>query len=437
MEFTRFLNWIDSIPEYYHSKLAIQIKDETIQYTDDNNNYEILRSEIEAIPLLDDQHPHDLFYDEHTYEVPITTTSLGRTPHLSYLRNHNRYAQFEDTENGFTYSLSKPSLTFVLNYVFRAPPSELHYHLRHRLYDNRPISYDSLDESEEVKVSTIERLFHLMLRITVRRTLKIESREQLISIEKFENLANAFSFNFSYNFNATIQFRRSENHDKDHLISKLFKNNSSTDELDPPKRIYNAELLAKYNMAVSSDNPFVMYLGFYHVIEFFFESVFKEDLITQLRNEITHPKFSTKRNSDMQKIIDLIKKRVKSNLNDFQGTEEEALKLTLSKYLELDNLKTFLSSNNNLDEYYQNNDVSFSSGTKFAIMNDPDDKIIRNISSRIYKTRNALVHSKSNDFLQTPRGVYHPLKHEKALIMEIPLLKFIAENLIIKHSQPV
>lgn len=55
----------------------------------------------------------------------------------------------------------------------------------------------------------------------------------------------------------------------------------------------------------------------------------------------------------------------------------------------------------------------------------------------IYKTRNALVHHKSNTARLKERGIYHPFKDEAELSNEIPLMRFVAEAIIIKTATEI
>ena len=54
------------------------------------------------------------------------------------------------------------------------------------------------------------------------------------------------------------------------------------------------------------------------------------------------------------------------------------------------------------------------------------------IASRIYKVRNAIVHSKKQTF-----GAFIPFKHDRALSYEIPLVKCVAEEVIDNNSSRV
>jgi hypothetical protein len=57
---------------------------------------------------------------------------------------------------------------------------------------------------------------------------------------------------------------------------------------------------------------------------------------------------------------------------------------------------------------------------------------VKDLVQRIYFTRNAIVHSKDGE-----KGKYLPFSHEKQLVKEVPLLRFISEAIIISNSNVV
>ena len=77
-------------------------------------------------------------------------------------------------------------------------------------------------------------------------------------------------------------------------------------------------------------------------------------------------------------------------------------------------------------DFLSDNSVKFSDGNKINWDNKNSDNIIGDISNRIYNTRNALVHSKEME-----NSKYKPFQDEKILSKEIPLIRIIAEKLII------
>jgi hypothetical protein len=114
-------------------------------------------------------------------------------------------------------------------------------------------------------------------------------------------------------------------------------------------------------------------------------------------------------------------------------SEQEALRLTIDSYVDIADLREkVIEYDSSLLDYYQNNKVDFSNGDEVDL-NELDYSIIsKKLAARIYKTRNAIVHSKESE-----RVRYMPFKDDRVLVKEIPLLRFIAEQIIIESSSVV
>lgn len=83
------------------------------------------------------------------------------------------------------------------------------------------------------------------------------------------------------------------------------------------------------------------------------------------------------------------------------------------------------------------NEVTFSKGDKIDLTNLENIKLNKKIAARIYKTRNSLVHSKSNDGRLKDRGIYESFSDSVELSKEIPLMRFIAEEIIINSATSI
>ena len=106
----------------------------------------------------------------------------------------------------------------------------------------------------------------------------------------------------------------------------------------------------------------------------------------------------------------------------------EALELVLRKYIDISELL------NNIPDmsidYYKTYEVPFSKGDIVDFDDISNPKLYKKMAARIYKTRNSIIHSKSGE-----KAVYSPFKDDEALEKEIPLLRYVAEEIIIKTSK--
>jgi ABC-type cobalamin/Fe3+-siderophores transport system ATPase subunit len=145
---------------------------------------------------------------------------------------------------------------------------------------------------------------------------------------------------------------------------------------------------------------------------------------------LTAPDFSYKKDKEIMKLIKIIQKKTQKRSETVMFDEKEALRLVLEKYVSLEQLKDDLNDYDpKLIDYYGKNEVSFSRGNKIDFSSNKEN-IYKDISARVYQTRNSIVHSKEGD-----KPKYIPYQHEKQLLHEISLIKIISEEIIIQSSE--
>lgn len=262
-------------------------------------------------------------------------------------------------------------------------------------------------------------------------TLKIRAKSKTTP-RRFQLLGSSFLFHIAFNLDiALVQVRFLEEVSSRGRINRMRR--SRVDEIEPPRRTYNEDLVAHYVLAVSTDSPSVQFLSYYHVLEHFFESIFNDDLVEKIKSQITHPAFSYRRKKDVASLIDQIKRSLQIRSETITFRESEALRLTLGKYIDISELTSKVNDYSpTLLEYYRSNEVPFSKAPAVDLTSHDHEALIKNLGRRIYATRNALVHSKDGD-----KQRYTPFKDERALLSEVPLLRFISEQVIVgTSSQP-
>lgn len=259
-------------------------------------------------------------------------------------------------------------------------------------------------------------------------TLKISSEKQT-SAAHFTRLTHAFLFQIAYNLDvALVPQRLLEEIVRRTRINRMRR--SRAEEIDPPRRAYNEDLVQHYLLAVSTDNPVIEYLSYYHILEHYFESVFNDDLINTVRNSITDPGFSYKRKKDIGQLINSIKRSLQIRSETITFSEAEALRLCVQRFVSVSDLAEKLDAyDETLLSFYKTNKVEFSGGTEVDLLGSDTSAVIKALAKRIYSTRNALVHSKEGE-----RSRYTPFKDDRTLVKEVPLMRFISEMVIVSES---
>lgn len=249
-------------------------------------------------------------------------------------------------------------------------------------------------------------------------SIKIKTKDL---IENLNEVINSYLFNLAYKKDVYVVLNSSL---KDY--SNRYKDfRRENNELDVPRRVYNETLTKYYIYASSTMVVSTKYLTYYNVLEYFFVDVYEEDICKRLQSIITSPDFVYKNIQHYKKILKEIPKTYKKN-NSID--ELDALKLTLKKFVNIDEIKQFVNS-----KEYKFDEENILSKSKKDILNldETEEQIISTIANRIYFIRNAIVHSK-NDGVNVS---YIPLKHDDFLDKEVVLIKFIAERVIIASSK--
>ncbi|MGW3174024.1 hypothetical protein [Streptomyces sp. NPDC001153] len=256
-------------------------------------------------------------------------------------------------------------------------------------------------------------------------TLRIESTQGGLD---YETLANSFLFHAAYNMDLAARIG----------IDPLFAASSiqkvrriSGAAFDPPRQTYSSDLIQHYLMGVAAEIPLLEYLSFYHIAEHYFEKVFNDDLVEQVRKGITDPSFSARRAKDIQAIIRTVNKAQRQVREEGGVNEQRALHLVLERFVDIGRLVTDLDSyDGNLVAHYKENGVPFAGAGKLDLSLTDEEAVRSSMAKRIYKVRNALVHAKDGDL---PK--YAPFAHDDELSKEIPLMRFTSEQIIIAHGK--
>ena len=240
-----------------------------------------------------------------------------------------------------------------------------------------------------------------------------------------EDLAKSYLFALSLNKNLTCRLILDS---EDFFERRFFLINRArrVRSIDVPRKKYIDDIVEYYQMAKSTRIPYVQYLSYYHILEYFYESIYEENVINELQQVVVSPKFNYKEKNSYKGLLKVVENMYKYRADKgIIKKESFSLILTLERFLSKENLIGFLSNN----KYFIENDVVFSSNTTI-IINDDYNIMIKRLAKRIYSTRNALVHSKDGEKIK-----YRPFYHDKLLELEIALIRYIAEEVIINSAE--
>lgn len=415
MNIERFYEILEIITRYYEGQLErtdSQIIFSFSGYTfkEDIATIENIMENVSAM-----EKGNNVIYDSTTYEIALDR----RIDIMRFLDRHD-LGIIEDCENQIKYTIDVASPVFAIWFLFSLENKEIR-RIKDVSIARRILMYRNEGQEDEQKS-----LFELLGRILRSLlTLRIQSASPKTKIE-FEQIFDSFRFQLANSFNDVIM----PLNDLKELCLPMGvqRIQTSPNEFTAPKRVYVTELTNQYYMGLSSKLPFVQFISYYHVMEYYFEKVYNDDMIKNLQDKISSPRFSIKREQDIKEIVKFVTKKVHDKNDRYDINELEALELVLKKYIDISELLENVSYT--AIDYYKNYEVSFSKGDIVDFNDVTNPKLYKKMAARIYKTRNSIIHSKSGE-----KSVYSPFKDDDALEKEIPLLRYIAEEIIIKTSK--
>jgi hypothetical protein len=196
-------------------------------------------------------------------------------------------------------------------------------------------------------------------------------------------------------------------------------------KLPLPRSSVNRDVARFYQRGMVVEDAINQFLSYYQILEYFFLSVSDEELYRKLTTIYNDPGFKS-----APKYLDKV---IQSTLNHKRESDEtEMLRLVLSKHVPEEDMMQFINAyEEHLDEnLFTKKRKMFGEFTEVRLT---AGHVIGNVSKRVKLIRNALVHSsdrynRNENFIPTRQA-------ELEIRKEVPLVKFLAEKVIISTAQ--
>jgi len=342
------------------------------------------------------------------YEHAVEVLSPGPVPGaFRLMRGSQESIELKSQDEQIKIELSRISIRHLLTLLDKVDPRRL----REILYRGSPTRLvadrhpDSTDRPELLEA------FRRILTVKVVATSEYRSRSKTSALR---SIAEAGLFNISYSRRVGLVLSQSWER-KPHRLGIR-----RGEEIQFPRRIYKPDLVAHFQLALSSDSLVLTYLSLYKILEYFFVSTAETVLHRRLTEQLAMPSFSHRRRAHLRQLASTVRRF------DQRTDEQRMLAQVIEHFFMPDEIATWIA------EYESENDAYYTvPQTVFGLSHTVDlnpDKVASSLAKRIYHIRNALVHHKEGDL---PRFV--PFTgHEDVLVKELPIVMFLAERLIVK-----
>jgi len=188
---------------------------------------------------------------------------------------------------------------------------------------------------------------------------------------------------------------------------------------------FNPDIVRFYEFGMGTDIPELRFLAFYQVLEYYFVSTANEKLHEKMSNRIKDPRFGLTSSNLDRLVHDVIEHRHETD-------ETKMLKNVLSKFVDETLLIDFIKAyEKHLGEsIYSKRHMVFGVPVEVKL---EEGHVFGNVAKHIKEIRNALVHS-TDRYERQARHVPFTKTTEK-IAQDIPLMKFLAERVIISSAK--
>lgn len=339
----------------------------------------------------------------------------------SFLTGRRLKYTFGEKNDTDVYAEITPASNIFINY-FRFEELYLEYWLNRTLYSN-------LHSSEENKPRNIVDTLYRPITIKI---YNLNESSVKTALAKSDGIIDGCIFSLSaLKTNPIVLIdewptrRRRLKNSNDYE----FGEKNSGNILPIPKLKLNPVLVRFHQQATSTDIASLKYLAFYQILEFFFLSVSDENLYTSLSRRINDLKFQS-----IPQHLDKIIQDVVSHKRE--NDETEMLKNVLKKYVDENEVILFINDYEKFlsRKVYSNKRSVF--GVDIASTEIKVGHVFGNISKSIKAVRNALVHS-SDRHERNDRYIPYSKEGTELIELELPLIKFLADKIIIASASPL
>jgi hypothetical protein len=333
------------------------------------------------------------------YEHALQRLSIFRPPYGA-----DRETILLSSDESVRAEVSNASIEFLLKIIQRADLPRIFFRVFSRVTPglHRP-----------------ERPFRESFRILTIKVFASDQVEYRARAAKMRAVAEACLFHLAYGGGVALNLSRSWERDAYRLRPER------TEQVQFPRRTYNSDLVAYYQLAVASDSLILAFLALYKIVEYFFSKVAEDGLHQRVVQRLIAPEFTHAKPTQLRQLVSTIRKY------DQKMDEEKTLAAVVEYYFRPDEIITWVRAH------------EAEVGTYFTVpqtvLGQPltldlnVEQFAFSIAKRIYHLRNALVHHKEGDL---PRFI--PFSgQESVLSSEIPLLQFLAEQLILKSGTDI
>ncbi|WP_405942245.1 hypothetical protein [Streptomyces sp. NBC_00207] len=191
-----------------------------------------------------------------------------------------------------------------------------------------------------------------------------------------------------------------------------------------PRAAYSEKPLSLYWYGRASTGiPLLEFLAYYQVLEYYFPSYGRRDVLDRLRHELRDPRFEIEDDAHLSRVLMLASQSGKGF-----GSERDQLKATIKGSVTEEHLKEFMGSDADFAGHFEGKALK---DVARIDLKDRRSDLLNQVANRVYDIRCRIVHTKEDGGESAAEILLPFSKEAESLGPDVELVKFLAQKCLI------
>jgi hypothetical protein len=197
-----------------------------------------------------------------------------------------------------------------------------------------------------------------------------------------------------------------------------------------PRQAYNEEAVSLYTYGRSAQGmPLLEFLAYYQVIEYFFPTYARAEMVQRFRRELIDPRFDPASDTDVSRLVQILGGAGRGYMS-----ESDQLKATLWHCVDEHALREFVEHDPAMEHFLTGKQEI--KGVRSLDLKNRNQAITDQAAERVYQLRCRIVHSKE-DGGPAKTAMLLPFGPEsRKLYHDLALARFLAQKVMVMAAKP-
>lgn len=256
------------------------------------------------------------------------------------------------------------------------------------------------------------------------RLVDVDVTQHDEALRLLRRVSDALFFEIDLRFDVPLKLAQSRDRVRRRRRRFVDRGEAQGNYVRAPRTAYAEKPLSLYWYGRSSTGlPLLEFLAYYQVLEYYFPSYSRRDILDKLRHELRDPRFEIEDDAHLSRVLMLASQAGKGF-----GSERDQLKATVKGCVTEEHVKEFLEADGDFISHFEGKALK---GVARIDLRDRRNDLLHQVANRVYDIRCRIVHTKEDGGESAAEILLPFSKESESLGPDVELVKFLAQKCLI------